>query len=65
MNITYCFSISEVTWQGQNIFVLNKVTVTPPYKPENVKGDVYSKAYIHIRKIVSIFWFHKYNIIII
>ncbi|KAL1117835.1 hypothetical protein AAG570_004150 [Ranatra chinensis] len=51
--LTISKTINDVTWQGQNIFVFSQVTVTPPYKPENVKGDVHSKAYTHIRKIVS------------
>lgn len=50
----FCFRISEVTWQGSNIVVLNQVTITPPYKPENVKGNMDSKAYTHIKKVVSI-----------
>lgn len=46
-------TINEVTWQGSNIVIMNQVTITPPYKAENVKGDSHSKAYIHIRKVVE------------
>ena len=50
-----CFfsvSFDELDWQGENILVMNKITVSPPYKPENVKG-VGEKAVAHVRKIVS------------
>lgn len=47
------FRINEVTWQGPNIVVMNQVTITPPYTPDNIKGDIHSKAFIHIRKVVS------------
>lgn len=46
-----------MTWQGSNIVVLNQVTITPPYKPENVKGHSESKAYTHIKKVVSLIYF--------
>lgn len=32
---------------------MNQVTITPPYKTENIKGDCHSKAYKHIRKVVE------------
>ncbi|KAG8236131.1 hypothetical protein J437_LFUL001609 [Ladona fulva] len=46
-------TIGEVCWQGPNIVVLNQVTITPPYKLENVRGDEESKAFNHIRKVVE------------
>uniref|UniRef100_R4FLG4 Putative anticodon-binding domain protein n=1 Tax=Rhodnius prolixus TaxID=13249 RepID=R4FLG4_RHOPR len=46
-------TINEVTWQGPNIVVMNQVTITPPYTPDNIKGDIHSKAFIHIRKVVE------------
>ena len=36
------------------------MTISPPYTPENVKGQVDSKAYLHIRKVVSTFSFISY-----
>ena len=46
-------SIDEIVWSGENIVVMKDVTVTPPYRPENVKGKSDSKALNHVRKIVS------------
>lgn len=46
-------TINEVTWHGQDIVILKEVTIKPPYKPEDIKGNVQSKAYSHIRKIVE------------
>ncbi|XP_075211260.1 protein LSM12-like [Lycorma delicatula] len=51
--LTITKTINEVTWQGANIVVLNQVTITPPYRPENVKGNAESKAYTHIKKVVE------------
>lgn len=51
--VTLFCRIDEVEWLGPNIVILKQITITPPYKPENVKGNVDSKAYTHIRKIVS------------
>ncbi|CAH0390670.1 unnamed protein product [Bemisia tabaci] len=45
-------TIPQITWQGPNIVVLNQVTITPPYKPENVSGKD-GKAHQHIRKLVE------------
>lgn len=50
-----------MTWQGSNIVVLNQVTITPPYKPENVKGHSESKAYTHIKKVVSLICFGTFS----
>ncbi|GLG96307.1 hypothetical protein R5R35_012284 [Gryllus longicercus] len=46
-------TISEVAWQGHNIVVFDQVTITPPYKLENIKGNTESKAFMHIRKVVE------------
>lgn len=43
----------EVDWKNEDILVFNSVTITPPYKPENVKGQKDSQAYKHIKKIVE------------
>jgi len=51
--LTIAKTIQEVTWQGSNIVVLNSVTITPPYKLDNVQGKVDSKAYTHIKKVVE------------
>jgi len=52
---TYHFPrIDQVDWQGDNICVMGKVLIAPPYKPENIKGASDSKAVVHVRKIVSI-----------
>ena len=32
---------------------MGKVTISPPYRPDNVKGVSDSKAVMHVRKIVS------------
>ena len=47
------FRIDEVTWSGENISVLKEVTIYPPYRPEDVKGNTDSQALKHVRKIVS------------
>lgn len=47
-------TIDEVTWNGPNIVVMNQVTISPPYKPENCKGNNDSQqAITHVRKIVE------------
>nr|CAD7259234.1 unnamed protein product [Timema shepardi] len=51
--LTISKTISDVRWHGSNIVVFNSVTIAPPYKLENIKGDVGSKAFIHIKKIVE------------
>ena len=49
-----CFSLEAIDWSGDNIKVMGHVTVTPPYKPDNVRGVSDSKAVMHVRKIVSL-----------
>lgn len=46
-------TIDEVTWNGENISVLKEVTIYPPYRPEDVKGNTDSQALKHVRKIVE------------
>jgi len=46
-------TIDEVSWSGVDIIVMKNVKITPPYKPENVRGNMDSKALIHVRKIVE------------
>jgi len=48
-----CKTIDDVSWHGENIYVLKEITIYPPYKPENVKGNMDSKALKHVRKIVE------------
>ena len=45
--------IDDVVWNGENISVLKEVTIYPPYRPEDVKGNTDSQALKHVRKIVS------------
>lgn len=44
--------IDDVTWEGKDIRVMEQVTISPPYLPENVQGNM-EKAVNHVRKIVS------------
>ncbi|GAB6020194.1 hypothetical protein CHUAL_002916 [Chamberlinius hualienensis] len=47
-------TFQDVCWQGDSIVVLNQVTISPPYRPENCrssKGE--DQAVTHIRKIVE------------
>ncbi|XP_014231753.1 protein LSM12 homolog A-like [Trichogramma pretiosum] len=46
-------TINEITWQGPNIVVWDKVTIIPPYKIENVQGNSNDKAFTHIKKVVE------------
>ena len=43
-----------MTWEGKDIRVMDQVTISPPYLPENVQGNM-EKAVTHVKKIVSIF----------
>jgi hypothetical protein len=45
-------TINEITWNGPNIVVWDKVTIIPPYKIENVQGNSDDKAFTHIKKVV-------------
>lgn len=46
-------TIDDVSWNGDKIYVLKEVTIYPPYRPEDVKGNMDSKALKHVRKIVE------------
>ncbi len=52
------YRIDDVTWEGKDIRVMEQVTISPPYLPENVQGNM-EKAVNHVRKIVSIFSLFK------
>lgn len=45
-------TINQVSWSGPNIVVLD-VTITPPYKVDNVNGPPESKQLAHVKKIVK------------
>lgn len=47
-------TIQDITWNGANIVVFNNVTIRPPYKVDNVHGNVESGAYRHVKKVVRI-----------
>ncbi|XP_025422983.1 protein LSM12 homolog A [Sipha flava] len=53
--LTITKTIPEVSWQGQNIVVYDHVIISPPYKPENVKGigNPEDKAILYIKNIVD------------
>ncbi|XP_060828442.1 protein LSM12-like isoform X1 [Bombus pascuorum] len=46
-------TIPEITWNGANIVVFNNVTIRPPYKVDNVHGNIESGAYKHVKKVVE------------
>nr|XP_040577933.1 protein LSM12 homolog A-like isoform X2 [Lepeophtheirus salmonis] len=47
-----CKTLDEVVWEGDNICIMNMVTISPPYMPENVKGTKNMKAFNHVKKIL-------------
>lgn len=46
-------NLLQVNWSGPNIVVFNDVTITPPYKLENVTGSPESRQLAYVKKIVS------------
>jgi len=46
-------TLEDIDWSGDNIKVMGHVTVTPPYKPDDVRGVSDSKAVMHVRKIIE------------
>jgi len=46
-------TLEDIDWVGDSIKVMEHVTVTPPYKPDNVRGVSDSKAVMHVRKIIE------------
>ena len=51
----FCCSINEVKWDGQDIVILDTVTIKPPYGMDNCKGKEGDNTLTHVRKIVSHF----------
>lgn len=49
-------TIDDTDWNGENIVIMGKTTICPPYMPDNIKGIPDSKAFQHIRKIVEKFY---------
>lgn len=51
-------TLDDVRWRGEDITVLNRVVIRPPYTPESAaalqEGDAQSQsALMHVRKILS------------
>nr|XP_022920419.1 protein LSM12 homolog [Onthophagus taurus] len=47
-------TISEVRWSNSNIVVWeNDVVICPPYQVDDIKGNLNSKGYAYIRKVVE------------
>ncbi|KAG5891104.1 hypothetical protein JTB14_028492 [Gonioctena quinquepunctata] len=47
-------TISEVRWSNSEIVVWNQeVIISPPYQLENIRGNINSKEYGYIRKVVE------------
>jgi len=46
---------NQVNWNGPNIVVFNDVTITPPYKLENVTGSPESRQLAYVKKMVEKF----------
>lgn len=44
-----------MTWKGPNIVVFTDVTISPPYKVENVIGNRESREFVYVTKIVDKF----------
>lgn len=55
------FHLTQVNWSGPNIVVFNDVTITPPYKLENVTGSPESRQLAYVKKIVSTILIHIIN----
>lgn len=51
--ITISKTIEKIQWNGQNIVVWDTVTISPPYKVENIQGNSDDKAYTHVKKVVK------------
>ncbi|XP_058468076.1 LSM12 homolog A [Malaya genurostris] len=46
-------TINQVSWSGPNIVVFQDVTITPPYKVDNVNGSPDSRQLTYVKKIVE------------
>lgn len=44
---------NEVSWQGLNIQILNEVTITPPYRADNVVSTSDNTLCNYIKKMVN------------
>ena len=44
-------TIDEISWDKEEIVVMNKVRISPPYTVDSVKGDI--AASNHVKKIVE------------
>jgi len=53
--LTIIKTIDEVAWDGEKIVVLNEVTISPPYRIDNVSGEKEASV-IHVKKIVDKHW---------
>ncbi|XP_075154981.1 LSM12 homolog a [Haematobia irritans] len=50
------FKYNEVSWQGLNIQIFKEVTITPPYRAENVVSTSNNKSlYNYIKKMIENF----------
>ncbi|XP_067635660.1 LSM12 homolog A [Eurosta solidaginis] len=51
------FKVNEVSWQGANIQIFNEVTVSPPYRVENVISTSNNKSLCnYIKKMIEKFF---------
>ncbi|EDS27965.1 conserved hypothetical protein [Culex quinquefasciatus] len=46
-------TINQVSWNGPNIVVFQDVTISPPYKVDNVNGSPDSRQLTYVKKIVE------------
>ncbi|XP_065172328.1 protein LSM12-like [Atheta coriaria] len=46
-------TIKEVRWNNNDIVVFDKVTISPPYQLENVRGRAESREFEYITKVVE------------
>lgn len=46
-------TIPSIRLAGQNIVVWDNVTIVPPYKLDNIHGNVESKPFQQVRKVVG------------
>ncbi|ELU10334.1 hypothetical protein CAPTEDRAFT_176694 [Capitella teleta] len=49
-------TINEVKWDGQDIVILDTVTIKPPYEVGNCSGKEGDNTLTHVRKIVDKFY---------
>ena len=51
--LSFVCSINDVRWDGENIVIMEEVTITPPYDVDSCRGPEGSQALNHVKKIVS------------